>query len=89
MTVTFNINYTASTNTASVVPTITNSITAITSPNTVITPISSSLVTGTSTARPSCSGGFINTSASSQTYTVQLTNNGVASGTIVQYVNTP
>ena len=89
MTVTFNINYTASTNTATVAPTITNSITAITSPNTVINLISSGVVTGTSVPRPSCSGAFINTSASSQTYTVQLTNNGVASGTIVQYVNTP
>jgi len=89
MTLTFNVNYTANTNSSTVVPTITNSITATTSPNVTITPLSTSVTTGTSTARPNCAGGIVNTSAYSQTYSVQLTNNGVASGTIVQYVNTP
>jgi hypothetical protein len=89
MNVTFNVNYTANTNSSTVVPTITNSITSTTTPNTVITTLNTSTVTGTSTARPNCSGGFVNTSAYSQSYSVQLTNNGVASGTIVQYINTP
>jgi hypothetical protein len=89
MKITFNVNYTANTASATVVPTITNSITANTTPNTVITPLSSTLPTGTSTARPGCTGGFVNTSAQTISYNVQLTNNGVASGTIVQYINTP
>jgi len=89
MTLTFNVKYTADTNSSTVVPTITNSITATTSPNVTITPLSTSVTTGTSSARPNCVGAFINTSAYSQTYSVQLTNNGVASGTIVQYINTP
>jgi hypothetical protein len=89
MTLTFNVNYTANTNTNAIVPTITNSITATTTPNTVVTPVSSSTVTGSSSARPGCVNGLKNTSAYTVTYSVQLTNNGVASGTIVQYVNTP
>lgn len=89
MTVTFNVNYTANTATSAITPTITNSITAATTPNAVVTPVSTSLITGTSSARPNCTGGFVRTSAYSQTYTVQLTNNGSAQGTIVQYVNTP
>lgn len=89
MTVTFNVNYTANTATSAITPTITNSITATTTPNATVTPISSSVITGTSNPRPNCSGGFVRTSAYSQTYTVQLTNNGTAQGTIVQFVNTP
>jgi hypothetical protein len=89
MKITFNVNYTANTASATVVPTITNSITANTTPNTVITPLSSTLPTGTSTSRPGCTGGLVTTTAQTISYNVQLTNNGVASGTIVQYVNTP
>jgi|LakMenEpi03Aug12_release.lakeMendotaPanAssembly.Ray.scaffolds.fasta_scaffold81553_3 hypothetical protein len=89
MKVTFNVNYTANTASATIKPTITNSITANTTPNAIVTPLSSTIPTGTSTARPGCVGGLVTTTAQTISYNVQLTNNGVASGTIVQYVNTP
>ena len=89
MQLTFNVNYTANTATVATAPTITNSITALTTPNTVVTPLTSSLLTGTNNLRPGCTYGWIRTSAQTFTYNVQLTSNGVASGTIVQYINTP
>jgi hypothetical protein len=89
MSVSFNVLYTGYTATSSFGPTITNNITFNTNPNFVIGSGTSTSPVGTSVNRPVCEGGIIYTSANTTTYNIQLTNNGFASGTIVQYINTP
>lgn len=89
MNLLFNIGWTGYTATPTLGPTITNSITTNNNPNTTVTLVSSGTTTGTSILRPGCEGAFINTSAKTTTYSVQLSSNGFASGSIVQFINTP
>jgi hypothetical protein len=89
MNLLFNIGWTGYTATPTIGPTITNSITTNSNPNTTVTLVSSGNTTGTTILRPGCEGALINTSARTTTYSVQLSSNGLASGTIVQYINTP
>jgi hypothetical protein len=89
MNLLFNIGWTGYTATPTIGPTITNSITTNSNPNTTVSLVSSGNTTGTTILRPGCEGAFINTSARTTTYSVQLSTNGLASGTVVQYINTP
>ena len=89
MNLLFNIGWTGYTSSPTIGPTITNSITTNSNPNTTVTLLSSGNTTGTTTLRPNCEDSLINTSARTTTYSVQLSSNGFASGTVVQYINTP
>jgi hypothetical protein len=88
MNLAFNINSTGYTSYFDV-PVITNTITTATNPNATVTLVSTGTTSGSSSVRPNCLSSFINVSARTQSYTVQLSTNGFASGTIVQYISTP